>query len=280
MPYAPRSLGPAAIPSPPNGPSLLTLEGISFGYAQGKVVRAGVLREISLSIAAGEMLCVLGQNGAGKSTLLKVCAGILRPQAGRVLCRGVELAGPRSARARAEVARHIAYLPQEAGHLFPFTALEVVLMGRYVRAQSSFESDEDLAAAEAAMAQTDVWGLRDRPLPELSGGERRRVLLAQALAQDTELVLLDEPTAGLDPAHALSLGGVMQAICQGGKALVFTTHDLNLAARLAPRAALLHQGRLDLSGPTLQVLEQAGPQLGVGVHLGRLPSGEPFAVPT
>ena len=244
-----------------------------------------LLDHVDLAIDAGERVCIVGRNGAGKSTLLKLCAGILRPQAGRVLSRGLELTSPRSARARAEVARHISYLPQEAGHLFPFTALEVVLMGRYVRAQSSFESADDLAAAEAAMGQTDVWALRDRPLPELSGGERRRVLLAQALAQDTELLLLDEPTAGLDPAHALSLGRVMQQICQGGsqargKALLFSTHDLNLAARLAPRSVLLFGGRLALSGPTLEVLEQAGPLLGVGVHVGHLPSGAPFAVAT
>lgn len=280
--------------TPPAEPPLLSLEGVSFGYAPGRGAQSAVLQSISLEVGAGELLCVLGQNGAGKSTLLKLCAGILRPQAGRVLLcsrrhgdgrnaagrEAVEIASTRRGRSRSEVARHIAYLPQEAGHLFPFTALEVVLMGRYVRASSSFETDEDLAAAEAAMVQTDVWPLRDRPLPELSGGERRRVLLAQALAQDTELVLLDEPTAGLDPAHALSLGGVMQAICAGGKSLVFTTHDLNLAARLAPRAGLLSEGRLALLGPTLEVLEGAGPLLGVGVHIGRLPSGVPFAVAT
>lgn len=280
--------------TPPAESPLLSVEGVSFGYAADRGAKSAVLQSISLAVGAGELLCVLGQNGAGKSTLLKLCAGILRPQSGRVLLysRGpggptggagrepVEIASPRRGRARGEVARHIAYLPQEAGHLFPFTALEVVLMGRYVRARASFETDEDLAAAEAAMVQTDVWPLRDRPLPELSGGERRRVLLAQALAQDTELVLLDEPTAGLDPAHALSLGAVMQAICAGGKSLVFTTHDLNLAARLAPRAGLLSEGRLALLGPTLEVLEGAGPLLGVGVHIGRLPSGLPFAVAT
>ena len=113
-----------------------------------------------------------------------------------------------------------------------------------------------------------------------SGGERRRVLLAQALAQDTEIVLLDEPTAGLDPAHALQLGQAMGRMCERGKALVFTTHDLNLAARFAPRTTLIHDGRLALSGPTLEVLAQAGPLLGVSLHLGRLPSGIPFAVPT
>ena len=235
-----------------------------------------VLSDISFSLRTGEFLGIIGPNGGGKTTLLRVLLGLQTPSAGRLQWIG-----------RREASAEIGYVPQRESvdWDFPVNVLDVVLMGRYVRAQSSFESADDLAAAEAAMGQTDVWALRDRPLPELSGGERRRVLLAQALAQDTELLLLDEPTAGLDPAHALSLGRVMQQICQGGsqargKALLFSTHDLNLAARLAPRSVLLFGGRLALSGPTLEVLEQAGPLLGVGVHVGHLPSGAPFAVAT
>jgi iron complex transport system ATP-binding protein len=238
-----------------------------------------VLHQIDLTVRTGEMLCILGENGAGKSTLLRLCAGILQAQTGRIECAGQPI-GSRNGLPRAAIARHIAYLPQDSGHTFPFTALEVVLMGRYARAQHSFETADDLQAAEAAMAQTDVLPLRNRPLSQLSGGERRRVLLAQALAQDTEVVLLDEPTAGLDPAHAIALGQAMAGICERGKALVFTTHDLNLAARFAPQAALIHDGALALSGPTLEVLKSAGPLLGVELHLGRLPSGIPFAVPT
>ena len=252
---------------------LLTLSGVSFGYG-GRPV----LRDISLTVGAGQMVCILGANGAGKSTLLRLCAGILAAPAGRIECAGQRIGG-RSGMSRGAIARHIAYLPQDSGHTFPFTALEVVLMGRYAQARHSFETAADLQAAEAAMQQTDVLALRDRPLSELSGGERRRVLLAQALAQDTEVVLLDEPTAGLDPAHAIALGQAMATICTRGKALVFTTHDLNLAARFAPQAALIHDGVLALSGPTLEVLASAGPLLGVELHLGRLPSGIPFAVP-
>jgi iron complex transport system ATP-binding protein len=254
--------------------ALLTLAGVSFGYS-GRPV----LRDISLAVHAGQMLCILGANGAGKSTLLRLCAGILPAQAGHIACAGRRIGG-RGGMSRAAIARHIAYLPQDSGHTFPFTALEVVLMGRYAQARHSFETDADLQAAEAAMLLTDVLALRDRPLGELSGGERRRVLLAQALAQDTEVVLLDEPTAGLDPAHAIALGQTMATICTRGKALVFTTHDLNLAARFAPQAALIHQAALVLSGPTLEVLASAGPLLGVELHLGRLPSGVPFVVPT
>ncbi len=260
------------------GPALLRLSGVGFTYGE-RARKRTVLRDVELTLRAGEMLCILGENGAGKSTLLKLCAGILPAQSGRIECVGQPIGGRRGL-SRQQIARHIAYLPQDSGHIFPFTALEVVLMGRYARARQHFESAEDLGAAEAAMQQTSVLALRDRPLAELSGGERRRVLLAQALAQDTEIVLLDEPTAGLDPAHALQLGQAMGRMCERGKALVFTTHDLNLAARFAPRTTLIHDGRLALSGPTLEVLAQAGPLLGVSLHLGRLPSGIPFAVPT
>jgi iron complex transport system ATP-binding protein len=253
----------------------LRLGQVGFAYRDRQV-----LRDVNLAVGAGELLCILGENGAGKSTLLRLCAGLLRPQSGRIECVGQLLADGRRGMSRTGIARHVAYLPQDSGHTFPFTALEVVLMGRYARAQHSFETAEDLEAAEAAMAQTDVRGLRDRPFLQLSGGEQRRVLLAQALAQDTEIVLLDEPTAGLDPAHALAIGAALTAICQRGKALIFTTHDLNLAARFAPRTTLVAGGTLALCGPTLEVLERAGPLLGVVVHLGRLPSGLPFAVPT
>jgi iron complex transport system ATP-binding protein len=265
----------ASSASPPQskhgqGPALI-LDGVEFGYG-GRTV----LHDIKLSLDAGQAMCILGENGAGKSTLLKLCAGLLTPTRGRVLIAGQPLVGlPRPI-----VAQKLAYLPQECSHVFPFSALEVVLMGRYARARTQFEGIEDLQAAEAAMAATNVLGLRDRSFNQLSGGERRRVLLAQALAQDTPVVLLDEPTAGLDPAHALSLGRALEAICHAGKALLFATHDLNLAARFIPRAVLLQKGEIRLAGPTLEVLAQAGPLLGVELHLGHLPSGVPFAIPT
>lgn len=244
---------------------------MQFGYGE-----RGVLRGIEFRADAGEAVCIIGENGAGKSTLLKICAGLLAPSAGQVRIANEPLWGL----VRAAVAKKVAYLPQECSHVFPFSALEVVLMGRYARAQSQFESAEDLQVAEAAMAATDVLALRDRPFNQLSGGERRRVLLSQALAQDTPIILLDEPTAGLDPAHAISLGRSFAAVCGRGKALIFATHDLNLAARFASRAVLIYQGVASLAGPTLEVLAQAGPLLGVELHLGRLPSGVPFAIPT
>ncbi len=260
-----------AAPSPARPSPLLELHGLGFSYG-----RKTVLQALDVTVAAGEAVCLLGENGAGKSTLLKLCAGLLRASRGTVRIDGGELTG----QSRAAIARRVAYLPQECTHVFPFTALEVVLMGRYARSRAPFESAEDLRAAEEAMQATDVAALRDRAFNQLSGGERRRVLLAQALAQDTPLVLLDEPTAGLDPAHALALGQAIAGICARGKALLFATHDLNLASRFAGRALLLHSGELRLQGPTLSVLEQAGPLLGVKLHIGYLPGGVPYVVPT
>ncbi len=262
-----RSVGNDSMVGPQH---LLQLENVEFHYGGRSILHA-----VEFCIGAGEVVCILGENGAGKSTLLKLCAGLLPPAAGRILFEEKPLLGL----SRPAVAQKIAYLPQECSHVFPFSALEVVLMGRYARARRPFEEAEDLEAAESAMATTDVLALRARPFHELSGGERRRVLLAQALAQDTPLILLDEPTAGLDPAHALALGRSLEAVCQRGKALLFATHDLNLAARFAPRALLLHKSEIRLSGPTQQVLMQAGPLLGVQLHMGRLPSGVPFVIP-
>lgn len=250
---------------------MLILEGVCFGYTHRRV-----LTNIDLTLRPGDHLCLLGNNGAGKSTLLRLCAGILLPAAGAIRLEG----RPLSAWRRPEVARRLAYLPQEAGQTFAFTALEVVLMGRYARARSFYEDAADLHAAEQAMRRMDCWHLHERPFSELSGGERRRVLLAQVLAQDTPVVLLDEPTAGLDLAHALQLGAALADIAGGGRALLWTTHDFNLAARFSPQALLLHDGQLRLRGATWEVLAQTSAIIGVPLHLGRLPSGAPFVVPT
>ncbi len=251
-------------------PPLLSLRGAAFHYPQ-KDVLAG----IDLIIDPGDHLCLLGENGAGKSTLLRLCAGLLCPSAGEVLLAGQ----PLRTLSRREIARKIAYLPQESPQIFSFSALEVVLMGRYTHATAAFENDADLAAAERAMTRTDCWAFRHRPFNLLSGGERRRITLARALSQETDLLLLDEPTAGLDPAHTLSLGRLLTEIADSGRALVWSTHDLNLAARFAPRAAALSGGKLALHGATDEVLAQAGPLFGLSLHLGTLPSGASFAVP-
>lgn len=237
-----------------------------------------VLDGIDLSIAAGRITCLVGPNGAGKTTLLRLIAGLLAPSRGQLRVFGVDPA--REPRRR--LARRLSYLPQTYRLVFPYRVGEVVLMGRYPHSPFGLERDEDVAAARAAMSRCDVLALADRRFDELSGGEQRRVLLAQAFCQESELILLDEPTASLDPAHALALFAALAAERDRRAATsLVVTHDLNLAARAADRLVLLHRGRVVADGPPVEVLASpaATEAFAVPLHVGTLPGGAPFAVP-
>ena len=252
---------------------MLVLEGVSFFFGTRRV-----LDDVSLTVGAGELVCVVGPNGAGKTTLLRVAGGLARA-AGRVSLADLD---PR-ARPRRELARQLAYLAQEYTVVFPFTVAEVVLMGRYPhRSGLVLESEGDLQVARAAMERCDVLGLADRRFDELSGGERRRVLLAQAFCQAARLVLLDEPTASLDPLHALAVFRILAEEKANGQAALVVTHDLNLAARFADRLLVLDGGRVVGAGAPLEVLASpaAARAFGVPLHVGRLPGGGAFVVPS
>jgi iron complex transport system ATP-binding protein len=256
---------------------MIELDGVGFAYGA-----QAVLRDVDLAVVAGEVVCVVGANGAGKSTLLRVIAGLLRPTAGRARCFG----GDPAAAPRHELARRLSFLPQEYRVAFPFTVAEVVLMGRYPHRSGppfGLDSAEDWAHARAAMERCDVATLADRRFDELSGGERRRALLAQAFCQGSELVLLDEPTASLDPAHAIAVFGALEAETRArAAAAVIVTHDLNLAARFAPRVVLLDGGRIAADGAPRAVLASpaAAAAFEVALHVGSLPGTDtPFVVP-
>jgi len=225
-----------------------------------------VLTDVELSVERGEFLFVIGPNGAGKTTLLKLLGGLLSPSSGRVEVFGQ---APTSVRRR-ELARRLSYLPQSYRVSFPFTAIEIVLMGRYAHGGAhtlALESDADVDSALAAMRACEVEELVNRRFGELSGGEQRRVLLAQALCQEAELLLLDEPTASLDPAHAIHLLQRLSAAVQGGATAVVVSHDLNLAARFGTRAAIVHQCGLAAQGAPLDVLSSPGAAEAFGVEL-------------
>jgi len=243
--------------------------GVSYG------ARA-VLRAVSAEVAAGELVAVVGPNGAGKTTLLRALAGLITAAAGEVRAFGADPART----PRRVLARRLAYLPQRYELAFPFTVGEVVLMGRYAHRRFGLEGDADLRAARAAMERCDVVDLETRRFDELSGGEQRRALLAQALCQEAEALLLDEPTAALDPAHALALLTALRAECQRGAAAVVVTHDLSLAVRWADRVVVLHGGAVVAAGAPAAVLssEAAARAFAVSIHVGALPSGVPFAV--
>jgi iron complex transport system ATP-binding protein len=253
---------------------VIELRQLAFAFRGG----APVLGGIDLSIAAGRITCLIGPNGAGKTTLLRLIAGLLAPSAGTVRVFGVDPA--REPRRR--LARRLSYVSQTYRLAFPYRVGEVVLMGRYAHAPFGLEREEDVAAARAAMDRCDVLALADRRFDELSGGEQRRVLLAQAFCQGAELILLDEPTASLDPAHALALFAALAAERdrRGATALV-VTHDLNLAARAADRLVLVHRGRIAADGAPIEVLSSpaATEAFVVPMHVGVLPGGAPFAVP-
>lgn len=225
----------------------LALRGVSAGYGGREV-----LHEVTLEVAPGEVVGLIGPNGSGKTTILRVASRGLRPAAGEVHVAGRD---PYSLRPR-EAARLVAVVPQELSSAFPFTVRETVLMGRapYLSAWGG-GTEEDLAHARRAMEVADVAHLADRPLDELSGGERQRAIIAQALAQDAPVVLMDEPTTHLDLRHvvdALDLVGTMAR--EEGKAVLAAFHDLNLAAAAADRIVALVDGRVAAVGTPREVL--------------------------
>ncbi|ATQ27855.1 heme ABC transporter ATP-binding protein [Rhodococcus ruber] len=220
--------------------------------AEQVAVRRGervVLDGVDLEVRVGEVLALVGPNGAGKSTLLAALAGDHPVAAGEVTVGDRPLAEFSAA----ALARRRAVLPQQHAVGFAFTALQVVRMGRAVWARTD-RSREDETTVAAALAEADVTHLAHRPFPALSGGERARVALARVLAQDTQTLLLDEPTAALDLGHQETVMQVVRGRADAGTAVVVVLHDLNLAAAYADRVCVLAGGRVAADGPPAQVL--------------------------
>jgi iron complex transport system ATP-binding protein len=228
--------------------ALLECDLVSCAYGDKVVVR-----DASFSLAPGEIVVLLGPNGSGKSTLLKCCCKTQPLHSGKLLLQG----DPVESLSHAEVARRIAFVPQEELAPFPFLVRDVVTLGRLSRSTSFFDSQQDRTAAEDAMRFTDTLALADRPITELSGGERQRVLIARSLAQETPVVLLDEPTSHLDVGHQMALVGIVRSLAAAGKAVLIAVHDLNLAPLLGARALLLREGRLVLDAHVGVVLRSA-----------------------
>jgi len=195
---------------------------------------------------------LLGPNGSGKTTLLKLLAGTLEPSGGGVLLDGAPLA----AMARRDIARRIAVVPQETHAAFDFSALEIVMMGRYPHLRAfELEGEADFAIARRALAATGTAPYEHRRFSTLSGGEKQRVVIASALAQATDVLLLDEPTASLDVGYQLEIAALLRRLNEErGVTMIVSTHDLNLAATLCSELALLQEGRVVAYGATQDVL--------------------------
>lgn len=209
-----------------------------------------VLDRVSLRIGSGEVVGLIGPNGAGKTTLLRAAMGL-------VAYEGDVRIGEADARALApkERALRVAYLPQDREIAWPISVERLVGLGREPhRAPGAGVSARDHAAVSDAMRETDVAGLATRPANALSGGERARVLIARALAQQTPLLLADEPTAGLDPAHQIALMETFAGLAAKGAGLLVSLHDLGLAARWCSRLVLLQEGRVVSEGPPAKTL--------------------------
>lgn len=223
----------------------MRLEEVTAGYG-GR----DVLHGVTLGLPRGAVVALLGENGAGKTTLLKVLAGLVRPRAGRVMLGGRLL----EAVPRGEAARRIGYLPQGFEPLFPMRALDVVLLGRMPhRARYAAPGPADFSAARRTLEELDAASLSGTDLREMSGGERQRVLLARVLAGEPEVMLLDEPTASLDPRHRLVVLEALRRRATRGSAVLLSTHGLEFAAG-ADRAVLLAAGRILAEGTVRETL--------------------------
>ena len=224
-----------------------------------------VLSDVSLALSPGELVVVVGPNGAGKSTLLRVLAGTLAPRLGHVTLFDQDL----DRLDRRAIARKLAVVPQSGDVAFGFRVEQVVMMGRTPHQGGLLLAGRaDVEAVDEAVAMTGIAHLRNRSVGELSGGEQKLVALARALAQKPRVLLLDEPSAHLDPRHAVAIFELLvDQARRRGLACLAIAHDLNLAAAFADRIVLLHQGTVRAFGPVAEVMTEATLHEAFGVDL-------------
>ncbi|MBT7934606.1 MAG: ABC transporter ATP-binding protein [Nitrospina sp.] len=230
-------------------PALMKLENISFAYET-----LPVLKDISLSTREQDFIGLIGPNGSGKSTLLKIMGAILKPDSGSVQFKESSL--PKINKKL--FAQSVSWIPQDHPMVFPFKVSEIVLMGRHpYLSPLSFESEEDFEISRRAMETTMTSQFADRYFNEISGGEKQRVMIASALAQDPEMMLLDEPTAALDLKYQIQILSILKNLNARHKmTLVMAMHDLNLASSFCNRLILLDEGQIVRDGTPEQVLKK------------------------
>lgn len=249
--------------------TLFELRGVGMRYGS-----VDVLQSVDLGFRPGEFVAVGGPNGAGKSTLLSILAGLTTPSSGscRLLGRDAYTWN------RKDFSRRVAVVLQENSANFPFTAEDIVYMGRLPHGSGLYETKHDHDAVERALEQTETTAFRHREFRTLSGGEKQRVLIASALAQSPEVLLLDEPSAHLDIYHQVHLYQLLRRLSERGLLVIAVTHDLNVALSNADRLVLLHRGRVRVDGDLPHVVraELMEEIFAVPVELHRTAAGKPW----
>jgi iron complex transport system ATP-binding protein len=227
---------------------MIKLDTVDFSYHQEKV-----LHNIQLSITPGEFVGLIGPNGAGKSTLLKLINRILRPTSGNIEV----LNKPLASYTRKELARIMGYVQQNFSTVYNYLVMDLVLMGRFPYQRGwTFDSVTDRETAKKAMETTDCIHLREREFATLSGGEKQLVILASALAQEPDILLLDEPTAALDLKHQYHFYEILRRLqSRQQKTIISVTHDINLASQFCDRIIILKEGKIRVDGPVNEVLQ-------------------------
>ncbi len=247
-------------------PDLLTITDLRYAYPDS----SWQLDAPSFRGRTGEIVSVIGPNGSGKSTLLRLAAGILPFSQGRIEILGKDI----RFQDRRRIAKVLGYLPQESPAEFDFRVIDVVAMGRYAHLPAGgFLRDHDREVVEECMRQTATLPLKQRRMSRLSGGERKRVLLASVLAQEPRVLLLDEPTSALDLHHQVRFFAILTQLADAGLSIVVVTHDMNLASLYCHRMVLMSEGQIVREGAPEEVLtlEQLAPIYGGNFLIGRHP---------
>lgn len=240
--------------------SVIKVENLSFSYNS-----KNVLNNINFDIEKGDFLSILGPNGSGKSTLLKLINNTLKKEDSNIKIKNKNLKDytPK------ELAKEVTLVPQYFFVEYNFTVWEIVMMGRYPH-KSRFESENkfDVEMVERALKLTNTYHLKDRKITMISGGERQRVIIAKSIVQDSEIMLLDEPTSNLDINHQLEIMKLLKYLNEKeGKTIVLVIHDINSAIRFSKNIILLHKGKILSSGDPLEVISKENMNKAYGIDV-------------
>ncbi|MEN3007553.1 ABC transporter ATP-binding protein [Pseudothermotoga sp.] len=227
----------------------ISLSKVDFGYTDQLI-----LKSIDLHVKKGEFVSLIGPNGSGKTTLLRLVAGLLRPISGTVTVAGID---PTQV-SRKKLARIVGFVTEDLNPVYPFLVSQIVLTGRLPHKRGFFTSwnEFDLQKVREALQKVDALQYLNRNFNGLSAGEKRRVSIARILAQDTPIILFDEPTAHLDPGHAVEVVEILRRLHEEGRTILAAFHEINFAVRISDRLVVMKEGRIVADGKPEEVLTE------------------------